>query len=232
MEMNENDIPGIYNYCDRWCERCTFTSRCLTYKFGAIMDKNLDDKIEENQVFWKAFDDNLEETLNLIEDENSDEENYFLDDEEYRKNVLNIKRLIAESQEAPQLAKEYINVVSEWFEKNEEILNEEISISKLSDSLEVIEWYHIFIYPKIMRAIQGRDEDLLESEFPKDSDGSAKIVLIAIEHSISAWGYIYMKTDDKNETVFNIIKLLVTLQNLVEEEFPNARDFIRPGFDE
>ena len=22
-------IPGIYNYCDRWCERCPFTSQCL-----------------------------------------------------------------------------------------------------------------------------------------------------------------------------------------------------------
>ena len=34
-EMDKNDllklatdpkyIPGIYNYCDRWCERCPFT---------------------------------------------------------------------------------------------------------------------------------------------------------------------------------------------------------------
>ena len=24
-------ISGIYNYCDRWCERCQFTSRCLLY---------------------------------------------------------------------------------------------------------------------------------------------------------------------------------------------------------
>lgn len=33
LEMAENPdfIPGIYNYCDRWCERCAFTSRCLTY---------------------------------------------------------------------------------------------------------------------------------------------------------------------------------------------------------
>jgi len=33
IEMAENPdlIPGIYNYCDRWCERCTFTSRCLTF---------------------------------------------------------------------------------------------------------------------------------------------------------------------------------------------------------
>ncbi len=27
----ENFIPGIYNYCDRWCERCPFTDRCMNY---------------------------------------------------------------------------------------------------------------------------------------------------------------------------------------------------------
>ncbi|MCB0550950.1 MAG: hypothetical protein KDD19_25495 [Phaeodactylibacter sp.] len=29
--MQQSNIPGIYNYCDRWCERCSFTSRCLLY---------------------------------------------------------------------------------------------------------------------------------------------------------------------------------------------------------
>lgn len=24
-------IPGIYNYCDRWCARCLFNTRCLNY---------------------------------------------------------------------------------------------------------------------------------------------------------------------------------------------------------
>ena len=28
---DERLIPGIYNYCDRWCERCSFTSRCLNF---------------------------------------------------------------------------------------------------------------------------------------------------------------------------------------------------------
>jgi hypothetical protein len=27
-------ISGIYNYCDRWCERCPQTSRCLNYAMG------------------------------------------------------------------------------------------------------------------------------------------------------------------------------------------------------
>src|SRR5262249_22299125 len=24
-------ISGVYNYCDRWCERCRFNTRCLVY---------------------------------------------------------------------------------------------------------------------------------------------------------------------------------------------------------
>ena len=236
--MDKNDIPGIYNYCDRWCERCTFTSRCLTYKFGKIMDENLDDKIELNQLFWKFFDKNLDNTLDLFEESEYEEESYnFDEDESYTGDDFEIKRLIAESHDAAQLAKEYINIVSNWFKQNETELIafsniEEKSILKISDAIEVIHWYHIFIYPKIMRALQGKDDDLLEDEFPLDSDGSAKITLIAIDRSISAWGYIFMQTDDKNENIFNIIKLLVTLQQLVEDNFPNSRNFIRPGFDE
>ncbi len=236
--MSKNDIPGIYNYCDRWCERCTFTSRCLTFKFGEIMDKNLDDKVELNRVFWDFFDKNLDTTFNLFDEEDFEENDYLSDgDEEYTGDDFEIKRLIAESKDSTQLAKEYINIVSEWFEKNEIGLLTNSALEgkdnvKLSDSIEVIHWYHIFIYPKIMRALQGKEEDLLEDEFPLDSDGSAKITLIAIERSISAWGYIFMQTEDKNEKIFNIIKLLVTLQHLVENDFPNARNFVRPGFDE
>ena len=35
METEERDehgfIPGVFNYCDRWCERCPFSSRCRVY---------------------------------------------------------------------------------------------------------------------------------------------------------------------------------------------------------
>ncbi len=39
-------VEGIYNYCDRWCERCTYTSRCLNYaidqeKFGDMKEKDI-----------------------------------------------------------------------------------------------------------------------------------------------------------------------------------------------
>jgi hypothetical protein len=31
LAADPNHITGIYNYCDRWCERCSFTARCLNY---------------------------------------------------------------------------------------------------------------------------------------------------------------------------------------------------------
>ncbi len=31
MEVREGFIVGIFNYCDRWCERCPLTSRCRVF---------------------------------------------------------------------------------------------------------------------------------------------------------------------------------------------------------
>ena len=36
-------ISGIHNYCDRWCERCPYTSRCgsfaLTEGFNDVLEE-------------------------------------------------------------------------------------------------------------------------------------------------------------------------------------------------
>jgi hypothetical protein len=69
-------------------------------------------------------------------------------------------------------------------------------------------------------------------EFPSDSDGSAKIALIAIDRSIAAWAMIQHYMVDCGQEVIDTITFLDGLRQAVEETFPNARSFIRPGFDE
>ena len=83
-----------------------------------------------------------------------------------------------------------------------------------------------------MRAVRGKVEEERCDEFPSDSDGSAKIGLIAIDRSIAAWAVIQHYTIDCNMEVINVIAFLDGLRQAVEETFPNARSFIRPGFDE
>ena len=81
MDMDDLDrlagdprmIPGIYNYCDRWCERCPYTSRCLSYAHGRVIEaefaarKQADEQPgeprsdDEKAVFWQQMDAKTDE---------------------------------------------------------------------------------------------------------------------------------------------------------------------------
>jgi hypothetical protein len=84
-----------------------------------------------------------------------------------------------------------------------------------------------------MRAVRGKIEEEEEKcdELASDSDGSAKIVLIAIDRSIGAWAAIRQYITGGAEGVIDVIAFLDSLRQAVEKALPNARSFIRPGFD-
>jgi hypothetical protein len=67
--------------------------------------------------------------------------------------------------------------------------------------------------------------------YPRDSDGSAKVVLIAIERSMGAWGILREQFPGEQDSILDILAHLERLRNEVERECPDARSFQRPGFD-
>src|SRR5262249_53794163 len=130
-------ISGIYNYCDSWCERCNFTSRCLTYEQFPESSKS---------------DDPAAHDLNNA------------------------------------------NKIARGFMRNE----------------------------------FGVEDDPIQN----DSNGSAKVALIAIDRSIAAWGRLSSLLPEKAGGIMPILSHLEALRRQTEQTFPHARDFIRPGFDE
>jgi len=111
----------------------------------------------------------------------------------------------------------------------------EKELVKLNDITDVIRWYQYFISVKIHRALSGRSEDREEwpdDDMTSDADGSAKIALIAIDRSIGAWGALNNEFPEQQDETLNILVLLDRLRKSLEREFPEARAFIRPGFDE
>ena len=55
---NVNDpknIPGIYNYCDRWCERCSFTDKCSNYAISDEQFKGVDLNLEKEDEIFKIL---------------------------------------------------------------------------------------------------------------------------------------------------------------------------------
>ena len=141
-------------------------------------------------------------------------------------------------------AKKYAFAVDDWFRASEEIIeahdgpgleNELEETERILEAREVISWYQYQIAVKIMRALSsGHDENRWQDKenFGNDSDGSAKVALIVIDRSVSAWRLMQIAVPDQDESIVPLILSLEGLRQKVERRFPNARGFIRPGFDE
>lgn len=254
MAENPNNIPGIYNYCDRWCERCAFTSRCLNFQMGEEMRERKEINDLNNEKFWEDMNNIFNITHDLL-NEMAEEQGIDLTQIEWtEEDEVNERKLddSVRNHACAKASKEYYEVVEMWFRTHEEIfklkeieLNEQLQLGlpsanpekdavTIKDAIEVISYYLFFMNVKIMRALHGKLEDRVDllDEFPKDSDGSAKIALIAMDRSISAWGKLMKHLPDNEDEILEFLVLLERLRNMSEKEFPDARKFVRPGFDE
>ena len=264
MKRNPNNIPGIHNYCDRWCERCIFTARCgvieieKEIKAEIEVEERIKKSQEENKEFWKQINGAIEDIADLIGDideevEETSKFDYFDDDDDEMDEHENHRKK-ASQQEISIISLKYEKTVDKWFDlvkdrfhpvfvpetKGFKIENTNIDdasvLSKLSNAVEVIHWYQIQIYIKIQRALTSSydnfESDPEFEEYPRDSDGSAKVALIGIDNSIGAWGTLHRYLDNEKDKTLNMLNMLRQLRNAVERKFPQARNFKRPGFDD
>ncbi len=246
LANNPNFISGIYNYCDRWCERCPFSSRCMVY----ASEKEDDDGDPEardvtNEAFWRKLASIFEDTKQMMAHW-AKEAGIDLNQVDEAANERREKRRSdAARDELAVAAGDYANTVTKWFTGFDQVLNvtdlppheaEAEEMEQIEEAREVIHWYQYQIAVKLMRALSSRSD---EAEWPveaadeaKDSDGSAKVALIAMDRSVSAWRLMQMCLPERADTVIPMILELERLRQSTELRFPKARDFIRPGFDE
>ena len=239
LAADERFIPGIYNYCDRWCERCPQTVHCLNFTISESEFSDPETKDVRNEAFWRKLSETFTESLELLRevgkkwgvelenlDSGSDTERRRLNDEAVEAHVI------------CRGAKGYSKMVEDWFREKEGFFFGTAAFTKeevgTDEAFEVIRWYQYFISAKIARAMRGKMEEEEEryEEFASDADGSAKVALIAIDRSIGAWAVIFRHYHLYAESVFEIISFLGLLRQTVEETFPKARSFIRPGFND
>jgi hypothetical protein len=247
LASNPTLISGIHNYCDRWCERCHFTKRCAVYA-AEEADPDIDpaSRAIDNAAFWQKLCNMFRETHEMITE--WAEKNGVDISEEALAPIAELQEKQRSDTRKHPLAKaayKYAFEVSEWFDKEfprVELVSDmpprsketEESDGDVNDYAEVIQWYQFFIAVKIKRGLMSRldEDDYLGEDDQRDSDGSAKVALIAIERSISAWKLMSDKRSENSDSIHQLLFQLEKLRFGTEREFPNARDFIRPGFDE
>jgi hypothetical protein len=121
--------------------------------------------------------------------------------------------------------KQYENEIKNSFEK------EKITYVRVQDALEVVLYYAFFIPVKLSRAINGLQDEFTELEDGSDANGSAKVALLAISRSIRAWSIIRSVFKKDQDRTARFIGMLIGIRRATEQMFPEAMNFIRPGFD-
>ena len=104
-------------------------------------------------------------------------------------------------------------------------------VASLTDAVEILRWYQHQIYVKLMRGLDAGREGEATIESPKDPDGSVKVAHIAIDRSIASWLRLKEFFPDKTDSILTMLVHLDRLRRTVENKFPAARSFVRPGFD-
>ena len=251
MAANPKHIEGIYNYCDRWCERCSFTSRCAVYK--SVQALSTEETDINNKAFWDKIANSFADTLTLLK-EAADERGITLSSEDdeamnlYRSN-LKKKRQKMELHPLIKYSKQYMMEANAVLQNNQALKNRgealiqlvtlgikdihetKKEVIELIDYLKVVQWYLFQIQVKFMRALPTFD-DIDNAAFKMDSSGSAKVALIATDRCIAAWQHIMQLLPEAQDDIIPLLALLQKIQMLGEHTFPYARAFIRVGLDE
>ncbi|NPD44964.1 MULTISPECIES: hypothetical protein [unclassified Lentimicrobium] len=234
MVNSKDIISGIHNYCDRWCERCTHTKHCTVFLMEQE-EKEKGDHDLNNKKFWNKLSLIFAATLEMVK-EGAEELGIDLNEIEIEENPLQEK----EKTITEKIAHDYGTKVYKWLDENRSLFEEkgkelliigEDKLIPLTEALEIINWYSIFIGAKTHRAFHNQDFDF-DDPIQNDNNGSAKIALIAIDRSIEAFGVLLEQIPEKEDEILHFLILLSQIKNQLEAKFPKAWDFLRAGFDE
>jgi hypothetical protein len=224
----------------------------MTYALSEDEYESPESKDIANKAFWGKLHGIFEVTLEMVK-ETANEMGIDLnsiDDKQFSKQQEQVNQFV-KNQPYTKAAFVYTEMVNKWFDSNKALLEnktEELltlaqaqipgvrpdkDALKIQDCLEVVRWYQHQIYVKLCRAASGMIRGELEdSEYaPEDANGSAKVAIIGIERSIAAWGGLLNQFPDQEGPILNLLVTLKGLLRQVDAAFPDARAFVRPGFD-
>ena len=229
--VNTDRIDFISAYCDRWCERCRFTSRCSSYAVEIATGMCGDFEAGLELAIGTPCVPRTDGSRLSSPERDFDPDELEGATEEATAAAARDRERRREDERSPMMidAQAFTIVAWRWLNARMEQLSTADTV--LQEALAVAAHDAAFIAAKLARALHGRREPLDdEDRVQNDSNGSAKVALISVERSEVAWRVVAQSTGEATPTA--IADALLCLKQQVEYDFPDVRRFIRPGFDE
>ncbi len=245
----EHYISGVYNYCDRWCERCSFTGRCLNFAMGErqrARRRAQGEDPDNPDALWEDFQESIHTALvmarKMAEEMGIDVENLPPDPEEEQE-PHPLEAVAWEIFNGGQSILERLGSVLEWENDGAEVPvccldeAEETQVWRLKESLEVIQWYHTLLVPKTHRAL---DEEALDALVDGDEEhlavgdarGTAKLVHECCGRLVGALHQVETIVPQVAEQVRPAMLAAYRLREGIVAAVPGCLGYHRPGLDD
>lgn len=224
VDVQDGFIVSIFNYCDRRCERCPLTARCRVFAMSAEREFEADHgaltrpMAERDAGAIVGYVSRWERELGVdfTEIQREVEKN----PEAYQLPDIKFEHLELELR-----SQDFADELWRWFKEHG------LDRGTASEPLEVLQHFGFFVPAKIHRALQGLAE---EEPLQPDSDayGSAKAALLGLERMREAWRQLVAERWVTDDQAAPLSAATAWLTDEIDRLIPNARAFIRPGFDE
>ncbi len=241
--MKELFIRNIYAFCDRWCDKCAYTSTCEAYANKGKKDKReLARNDEINRKFWEKVHGFFPEVLISTKTEATQRNIDLYKFEDIPKQVkFDLFQRKAISNDILKAGRMYEDLTDDWIDKqveNGQIVaveseqggtykitkyNNNYDENWLNEMLAIIIRYQLQLYLKLSRVYYSKSktvENIEENDFIDVVNTTVKM----IDRSLVAWHLCNKNImEQKNDNdIFKIIVLLFRIKNNLLDDFPDA----------
>jgi hypothetical protein len=248
-------IAGIYNYCDRWCERCRFTDRCRVYASEqAQMERHVlrGEDPNDPEIALQDAADSLDRTLQMLA-QFAEERGFSLEAtpppafapperadplrERAMRWTKRVSALLARlSADLPGIGQDLGALTSSLTDQEE--ADGRQAFERLDDAHAVLCHYHVLIPAKIGRAVemQWDAEAETDPEFVQSSQddalGTAKIAHECLGKAAAALWSVGEFSRAWQDEALPLAAEAESLRQAIDAAFPGHQQFLRPGLDD
>jgi hypothetical protein len=228
-------LEDVHNYCDRWCERCALSDRCEVYATeNELMPHFLrepgpgEDLAENISGLLTGILNGIKKLAGRQGIELTDE----LESVSAKDHMHDIRKhkLVRMAEGYAHAARKLLSDLSET---DPGILLKDSDISELSfnEAMETVSRFFMIIPVKVFRAVSSHARNEEYEDFPKDGEGSAKVALCCVQESMNGWMLIWEVYPGFEDQILDLLEQLQAIKKSIEQKFPGAWSFQRPGID-
>lgn len=218
-------IPGVFNYCDSWCERCRLQQACEVYHDARCMEAGLAPERDPPEQEWHDLIDPAPLTP---------------EDLAHYAAELETRDALTDKHPIARKAHRYYRHVRDWTLVQHPSRRPADPVVQLAwDSIHALS---LTVEVKARRAVHELIDPPDDDEWPdrtqdprgvqSDGNGTTKLLRLILRELLDAWRVVAADPDERGVNPAAMMALLQDLDSELAAAFPYAMEFVRPGFDE